>query len=750
MYKILKIIFLAIFFQVYLSANSYLYAKINLEINVNKKISEQTINQIINFDKNKIYTENELNNIYKKLFETNFFEKIDLRFDNNLLKIDLKENPIINFFYIDGESNKKITDLIYEKIDLSQNAIYSENLLNSDIKRITEIYKDLGFFNTKINPQISRLNENEINIILKISKGKKYKINKIFFIGNNSISSSVLKSAIFSSEYGWWKFLSPSTGINEKQIDYDKNLLKKFYLNNGFYDVQIISTDIEFNEQGNANLVISLNEGKKYFLNNFELIDNNNNLNKEQIKFIKNIMNKYVSEIYAINKLSKIKKEVNDFLNSNKIEFVDVELQEEKIFENQIKINAILLNKDKKFVNLINITGNSITEEEVIRRSLFFAEGDSFASYKLSQSQRELENLGLFKNIKFEVDKNTNGNDLVNVNITVEEQPTGEISAGVGLGSHSSSIITGLNEKNFLGKGINLNFNTSLGTEKIQGTVSATFPDFRNTNNALISEIFAVSSDFENAGYESTKVGSNIATQYEIFENVDLRLGTGIDLDDISANSSASNLYKSMEGKYTTFKGFYSVINDKRNRSFMPSEGHNLSFGQVLALPGSDIPYLENNLRGAYYYPLNENYIFNVKSSFNSINSLNNKDVKLSDRQFSTNREMRGFENRGIGPKDGKDHVGGNYSAFASISSTFPNYLPEKWNANSSVFLDAGNVWGVDFNESLDSDRIRSSFGVSFDWVSPLGPLNFTFSETLSSANGDKEESFSFNIGSVF
>jgi outer membrane protein insertion porin family len=750
MYKILKIIFLAIFFQVYLSANSYLYAKINLEINGNKKISEQTINQIINFDKNKIYTENELNNIYKKLFETNFFEKIDLRFDNNLLKIDLKENPIINFFYIDGESNKKITDLIYEKIDLSQNAIYSENLLNSDIKRITEIYKDLGFFNTKINPQISRLNENEINIILKISKGKKYKINKIFFIGNNSISSSVLKSAIFSSEYGWWKFLSPSTGINEKQIDYDKNLLKKFYLNNGFYDVQIISTDIEFNEQGNANLVISLNEGKKYFLNNFELIDNNNNLNKEQIKFIKNIMNKYVSEIYAINKLSKIKKEVNDFLNSNKIEFVDVELQEEKIFENQIKINAILLNKDKKFVNLINITGNSITEEEVIRRSLFFAEGDSFASYKLSQSQRELENLGLFKNIKFEVDKNTNGNDLVNVNITVEEQPTGEISAGVGLGSHSSSIITGLNEKNFLGKGINLNFNTSLGTEKIQGTVSATFPDFRNTNNALISEIFAVSSDFENAGYESTKVGSNIATQYEIFENVDLRLGTGIDLDDISANSSASNLYKSMEGKYTTFKGFYSVINDKRNRSFMPSEGHNLSFGQVLALPGSDIPYLENNLRGAYYYPLNENYIFNVKSSFNSINSLNNKDVKLSDRQFSTNREMRGFENRGIGPKDGKDHVGGNYSAFASISSTFPNYLPEKWNANSSVFLDAGNVWGVDFNESLDSDRIRSSFGVSFDWVSPLGPLNFTFSETLSSANGDKEESFSFNIGSVF
>jgi outer membrane protein insertion porin family len=748
MYKILKIFSLTFIFLVILNINSYSNAKNNLEIVGNKKISEQTIKNIINFNMNTNYTPSELNEMYKKLFQTNFFKSIDLNFNDNLLKINLKENPIINFFYIDGENNKEITELIYDNLNLSQNKIYSENLLNSDIKKINEIYQDLGYFETKIDADISQLNENEINLILKISKGKKYNINEIYFVGNEIISSSVLKSQMFSSEYGWWKFLSSSTNISEKQIEYDKNLLKKFYLNNGFYDIQIISTDINFTEQGNVDLVISLNEGNRYLFNDFLLQDNNSNLNDDQIKFLKNTLLKYKNKKYSLETLAKIKKEINTFFDNRKIEFVNVRFQEEKILKNQIKINVILYNQDRKFVNLINLKGNSITEEEVVRRALSFAEGDSFTSFKLSESKKNLENLGIFKSIKFQVD--TDSDNLVNINITVEEQPTGAISAGVGFGSDSSNILTSLSEKNFLGKGINANINTSVGTEKISGSFSLSVPDYKNTNNTLISELFAVSTDFANAGYESSKAGGSIATMYEVAENLDFKIGLGADLDDISANSSASALYKSMEGKYTTFKGFYSIINDERNRFLLPSEGHKVSFTQAFAVPGSDIPYIENSLRGTYYYPIDENFIFNIKSSLNSINSLNNKDVKLSDRQFSTNRELRGFESRGIGPKDGNDHIGGNYSAFASVSSTFPNYLPEKWNANSSIFYDTGNVWGVDFDSSLDSDRIRSSIGVSLDWISPLGPLNFTLSETLSSANGDKEESFSFNLGSVF
>lgn len=750
MYKIIKILFLATVYLAILNLNSILYAKNNLEISGNKKISNETVKNLINFNKDNIYTPTELNEMYKKLFETNFFKKIKLEYNNSLLKINLKENPIINFFYIDGENNKKIMDLIYDNLNLSQNKIYSDNLLNSDIKIINDIYKELGFFDTKVDSSISELNENEINLVIKISKGKKYKIKNIFFIGNKKIPSSTLKSGIFSSEHGWWKFLSSSTNISEKQIEYDANLLKKFYLNNGFYDIQIISTDINFANNYNVDLTFSLNEGNTYFFSDFLIVDNNVNLSPDQRKYIKIMLSQYNNKNYSLNLLSKIKKEINIFLDNNKIEFVDVQFAEQKKSTNQIQITVKFSNLDKKFINLINLKGNTITEEEVVRRSLSFAEGDSFTSYKLTESKRNLENLGIFKDIKFETVKNINNFNLIDVNITVKEQPTGAISAGVGLGSDSSNIITGLNEKNFLGKGIEVNANTSFGTEKISGSISATVPDFKNSNNALISDIFAISTDFENAGYESSKVGSNIATKYEVAKDLDLRIGIGLDLDDISANSNASALYKSMEGKYTTFKGFYSIINDERNRFLLPTEGHRLSFSQTFALPGSDIPYVENNVQGTYYYPYAEDYIFNFKSSLNSINSLNNKDIKLSDRQFSTSRQIRGFESRGIGPRDGKDQIGGNYSAFASVSTTFPNYLPEKWNANSSFFLDTGNVWGVDFDDSLDSDRIRSSFGINLDWISPLGPLSFTLSETLSSASGDKEESFSFNLGSVF
>jgi len=176
-----------------------------------------------------------------------------------------------------------------------------------------------------------------------------------------------------------------------------------------------------------------------------------------------------------------------------------------------------------------------------------------------------------------------------------------------------------------------------------------------------------------------------------------------------------------------------------------------IGFGQGLAIPGSDITYIENNLNGTFYKPIyKDKYIFNFKSGIKSINSIDSEDIKLSDRKFLTNKFLRGFESNGIGPKDNKDHIGGNYAFYSSISSTVPNPLPDSWNASSSLFLDSGNVWGVDYNSELDSSKIRSSYGLSLDWLSPLGPLSFTFAQVLSKAESDLEESFSFKLGSSF
>ena len=262
--------------------------------------------------------------------------------------------------------------------------------------------------------------------------------------------------------------------------------------------------------------------------------------------------------------------------------------------------------------------------------------------------------------------------------------------------------------------------------------------------------IFAISTDFENSGYESKKIGNSISTNYDVYENVSLTTGVAADRDSIDTNSTASALYKSREGDYLTLKGFYSISNDKRDSVFQPSKGYRVGFGQSLAIPGSDITYIENNLNGAIYHSISNDYILSLKSGFNAVNSLGDEDIKLSDRKFLRQSKLRGFESYGVGPKDGTDHIGGNYSAYASLSSTIPNPIPDSWNAKSIIFLDTGSVWGVDFDDSLDSNKLRSAVGLSLEWVSPLGPLSITLSENISKADGDLEESFSFQIGSNF
>jgi len=735
----------------FLPSNLFSETISKIEINGNNRISSKTILDNINIKKNKDYTESDLNLIYKKLFSTNFFKSINLNLNNNILKINIEENPLINFFYLKGIKNETRENFLYDNLNLGQNKIFSNSQLKSDIEKIKSTFSSAGYFNIDVIPQISLLKDNTVNIVLFVNRGEKYKINRIFFIGNKNFSSSDLNDVVFSSEHGWWKFLSNSTTVNEVLIDYDKKLLKDFYLNNGYYDIQIFASDIEVLNDRSANISYSINSGNKYFFDKYSLIDDEKHLKEFQFKELSKSLNKKLNGNYSKEKINNAYDLINDYLNVNKIEFVKINIKEKKLTEtNKIKLELILTKTKSKYVKNINIKGNSITNENVVRRNLIFSEGDSLIDYKIVKSINNLKNLRIFKDVTYELKHDPDNKELTDIIISVVEQPTGSISAGVGVTNSGTSVSTGIQEQNFLGEGIKLNADLSLGTEKISGVVGLILPDFKNTGNDLGYDVYIRSLDYKNAGYKSKVVGNSISTRYEIYEDVTFKTGLAADIDQIDANSSASALYKAREGDFLTYKTFYNLGFDKRDSKVKPTKGVRTGFGQALAIPGSDIPYLENNVFGSFYSPLSKSFILNIKGGVSSINSLNSEDVKLSDRKFLSNKKLRGFESLGIGPKDGKDHVGGNYSAYTSISSTIPNPLPEKLNASSILFLDAGNVWGVDYDNSKDSDKIRSSAGIALDWISPLGPLSFVLAQTLSSADGDLEESFSFNIGSSF
>lgn len=741
--KKLKLSFLFLFYFFLLPASAFSEVLNSIKLKGNFRIKESTILEKIGFTK-KNYSEIDLNNIQKKIYDTGFFKSVKLTVKNNILIIDVKENPIVNFFLIEGEKKEKFLEVLYENIHLATNKIFSESLLISDIEKIKSIYRSDGYYNIEVDPKISLLKNNEVNLIINIKKNNQSKINRIYFIGEKVFSSRDLLSQISSSESGWYK-LSSNSILNEERINYDKFLLRKFYLNEGYYDVQITSANISFNSDNTANITFSINSGLNYKIDNIKLIEKTKFLNNNDLINLNAIISKnFKDKNYSLDKITKTKDNIYEYLSSSNYENSEVIINETKSKEKQkINVNIELVNNNAEIVNNISVKGNSLTNEDVIRSNILFSEGDSFSKRKKEKSIDKLKDTGIFKNVSIQEVKNQN--NTVDLNINVTEQPTGSIYGGISAGTMSSSINFGVTENNFLGKGKNLRSSVSLGTEKINYDITYADPDYNFTGNLLKVRGFVLNTDYKNSGYKSTNVGNEISTTYYPYEKLNITLGLGADYDDVSSATR-----ERLNGNYVTYKLFYGLTADSRNRKLNTTEGSKTGFIQSLAVPGSDIQYLKNSIFNSSYYSLSKDYVLNFQAGASSINSINNKDIKLSDRLFVPARNLRGFESRSVGPLEKGDHIGGNYSFYTNLSSTFPNPLPDNYNAKTLIFLDAGNVWGVDYDSSLDSNKIRSSYGVGLDWFSPLGPISITYANALSKDTNDKEENFSFQIGSTF
>lgn len=727
----------------------------NLIIKGNKKIQSETIVNIIDFNKSKNYTLEQINDFQKKLYESGFFETVKTKVEKNNLIITVSENPIIEFYYLKGVANKSRLKFLESNLELSENKIFSEARLKLDIEKIKSTYFIEGYYDVRVNPTLTKQKNGNLNLILEVNKGEKYLINKINFIGNKSFSDSILKEAIKSSEHGWWKFMSSSTVLSDSNVDQDKFLLLNFYRNEGYYNAEVTSSNIDLVSSNRGDITFSINSGPIFSFGEFKIVDNSNNLTKDNLKQINNIIYKKLSKSfrkgfsnYSRKKVIELKDDIYSYLLKEKIELVKVDIFDKIVNTNIVSLEFIFKNSNRQTVNLIKVRGNNITEEKVIRNNLEFAEGDLYIGHKLEKSKDNLLSSNIFE--KVDIKQKNAGNELIDLEINVEEKPTGSISAGVGIGTSESNVFTSIEESNLFGTGIKTRAVLSFGTEQIKGDFLVTDPDFKSSGNRVSYGGYVRNSDFENVGYESTVAGTSISTGYEIRQDVDFTVGLAIDRDKISTTNTASDLYKNQEGTYYTTKGFYGFTKDERNRKFQTSDGYLIAFGQDIAMPFSDIPYIKNTLRGTIYHPFSKSYIFNFKTGISSINAYKSKNIKLSDRLYLTENQLRGFENRGTGPVDNNTHVGGNYSYYSSVSSTFPNPFPENLNVKSILFVDAGNVWGADYDSSKDREKLRSSYGVGLDWMSPLGPLNITLANTITKDDDDLEQKFNFKIGSTF
>jgi outer membrane protein insertion porin family len=740
---------LTFFLLLFLTNNSF--SEITKVVIVgNSRVSSSTIESLVdkkvtNID--SIY----INNLTKKIYETDFFSDIKVSYNQNILTIVVSENPVINFFYINGLKDEDL-DKVNKTVSLKENSIFSTAKLKKDIESVKDYFRSLGYYTATIDPEVIKIENNQINLILNIDKKNASKIKNIYFIGDKFFSSSQLIDVISSSEDGWWKFFSTAT-LNEQQIEYDKQLLKDFYKSKGFYDIQIESVFAGVDNSKNFNLTYSINSGKKYKFNDVEIKPSSSVYKDKDILEIKNISSKLLSnEHYSNLILEKLNKQITNYLETNKYNNFEINIQERKKPEDLIDILVQLNQEQKTLINKINISGNLTTKEKTIRDNLYLSEGDNLNNSKLKKSIDNIKSKQYFSKVDYKLQDSADKKNSKDFNLLVKEQATGNISAGVGYGTNGGILQASINERNFLGEGINLNFTGNFSTQKISGEFTYVDPNFKNSDKELSVSLISQKDDYSNSGYTNKSAGGKVGTRYEVYEDIYFRPNLNIQSDKLETSSTASSLLRSRQGTTLTTGFGYNFFVDLRDSKYNPSDGSISFFEQNIATLISDIPAIQTNIGSTHYKEIfSDKFIGSAKVRFANSAALDNKNVKISDRIYPSQSDLRGFELRGVGPVDGGDHIGGNYLATISLKSTFPNPIPDNFKANSYLFYDAGNVWGVDYSDIISgSSKIRSSTGVALDFMSPLGPLSFTYAIPISKASTDKEQKFLFNIGSSF
>ncbi len=741
-------------FILYFLFTTFLFSQtINkLEVNGNKRISKETIIVIGDIKIDKIIDDNEINNSLKKLYESNFFSNIEMFISEKTLIINVQENPIISNIEFTNIKKESIIKQLEDLISLKKRNSFSKNILKSDLNNIRNFLKGRGYYFSKVESSFIKNEElNSVDLFIDIELGQKSKIKKISFIGDKKIKDKKLLRVIASEEHKFWKFLSQKVYLNQSLVDLDIRLLKNYYKNLGYYDIKIENTVAEFDEKGFFELVFTISSGKEYFFNELKL-DLPKDYNQSDFKELIKLFVELKDTKYSLEKLTKILTQIEKIASERLYDFIDVGVDERVVKDNKINFLFNIKDSEKFYIERVDIIGNFQTVESVIRNRFIIDEGDPLNKLLYNKNIENIKALRIFKDVKSKIKDGSNQN-LKIIELSVTEQPTGEIMLAAGAGTNGLTIGGGIKEKNFLGKGITLNTDIEITEETLRGKLAYSQPNFAYTDNSLTTSFESTATDrLTDFGYKVSKTGLSIGTGLEQYENFYYNPELSLSFEDLETNSSASKNLKKQEGDYTDLYFNYSLNYNKTNSKFEPSSGSRINFFQELPLV-SDNNEISNTFIYTRYKSLNPSSNMVGKASFylKSVNSFSDNDVRISKRAFVPYHRLRGFEKGKIGPIENSDYIGGNYIYTANLSTNLPQILTTVENLDFSYFIDAANVWGVDYDSTINnSNKIRTSTGIAMDILTVVGPLTLSYSVPISKESTDKTENFRFNIGTSF
>ena len=670
--------------------------------------------------------------------------------NNSILTIKVVENPIIQNLIINGIKSKDFEKELRKRINIKEKSPFVENNVKSELEKIKNILQQSGYYFSKVNLKQRENNNETVDLVFDIDLGGKAFIKEIVFLGDKKFKKRQLINVIASEEDKFWKFISNKRLLDKNRIDLDKRLLESFYKNKGYYNVSISSESIQYQNNDEFKLVFNIDRGEKF---SFGKVKINIPDDYDELYFSKIVerLNTFSNKIYSYKLIEKILDEIEIVVSSEQYDFVNASIDEKIVDDNKIDVSINIREEEvKSYVKKINILGNNVTIEDVVRNELEIDEGDPYNEVLFNKSISNIKSLNIFKTVNTEIN---DGDDNLekNIDILVEEKPTGEIVLGAGVGTSGTSTSFGVKENNFLGKGIKLNSNLSLSENSIKGIFSYTKPHFRNSDRDLT--LSAQSSETDNLkkfGYKTNDTGFLVGTRFEQLDDLFIAPNISMNYESIETSSTASSLVKKQEGSYFDVEGKYVIDYDKRDQRYQPTDGFLSSFSQKIPFNVGDNQTIVNSYEYTTYHEYLEDIVGSISFFGMNANSFGDEDVRISDRLYIPSRKLRGFEAGKVGPKDGGDYVGGNYVTALNVTTNLPIFQSLE-TIDFNLFYDAANVWGVDYSSNVDeSNKIRSSTGVALDWYTPIGPMSFSFSQHITKKSTDTTESFRFNLGTTF
>ena len=742
-----KIIAFHILFFIFYNVYSYSEVVNKVDVQGNDRISSETIMIFGDIVIGNNYEESDVSLLIKKLYETRFFSNISVELANNKLTIVVEENPIVYSIIFKGEKAKKHVEKIKEFLLVREKSSYVSNNIKHDINQIKSFYRARGYYFVKIDAEIEKLEKNRVNIFYSIDAGEKAKISKIYFLGDKKFRDKRLRDIIISEEAKFWKFLSQNVYLNQERIELEKRLLENYYRNKGYYEVDLTSSNVEYSEGEGFVLTYSINAGKRYKFKKI-FADVSEALDSSAFFSLEPEFNKLVGQYYSQIKLYSLLEKIDKLSEQKELQFVNHSLLE-TLDDDGIVVKINIFEGKKFIIEKINIAGNTITNDSVIRGELLVDEGDPFSELLVNKSLNKIRGRNIFGKVE---QKTLPGStdDLKILEINVEEKATGEIMAGAGVGTEGTSFMFSVRENNWLGKGVYLTSALSISEERVSGNIEVIDPNYNFSGNSVSTSLNVSATDrTATTGFKSSKTGFSLGTSFEQYEDIYISPSLAVNHEDIEAESTASDSIKKMDGTYITSDFTYGITLDKRNQSFQPTEGYSTSFFQSLPLI-QDSSSIINTFNANTWHEISENVIGSLKFQAKTVHGIDDN-VRLTNRLFVSGRKLRGFVRGKVGPKDGADWIGGNYVTGLSVEAQLPNLLPEAYKTDFSLYLDTANIWGVDYSDSIDdSNKIRSSVGVAANVFTAIGPLSWTLSQSLTKASSDVTETFNFNIGTSF